>query len=165
VKQKVPSITCLIAGQGPLLRDLQRTSIKLGIDKSVLFLGFREDVKEILPLLDIFVLPSLWEGLPVSIMEAMAMGRPVIATDVGGCAELVLDGVTGLLVSPKDADALSKAIVSLLQDKERAGKMGLEGQERIKLFTAEEMVRKTEALYEHLLKEKTKKKEFSVSPR
>ncbi|MBI5050449.1 MAG: glycosyltransferase family 4 protein [Nitrospirae bacterium] len=101
---------------------------------------------------DIFALSSLSEGMPVSIMEAMASGLPVVSTDVGGVSELVMDGETGFLVPPKNPDALAEKIKALMDDKALREKMGMNGQERInETFTLERMVAKTEELYKSLV--------------
>jgi glycosyltransferase involved in cell wall biosynthesis len=94
------------------------------------------------------VLSSVREGLPVTALEAMRAGRPVIATEAGGCAEAVEDGVTGRIVPMRDAPALARALAEVLGDPDRASRMGRAGQERwAARFTAERMVRETEALY------------------
>ena len=102
-----------------------------GLDSSVTFAGFRDDVHELLGLLDLFVLPSYREGLPRSVLEAMAMELPVVATQIRGCREAVADEVTGLLVPSKDADALARAISRILSDQELAARFGKAGRERV----------------------------------
>ena len=104
--------------------------------------------------MDVFVLPSLSEGMGLSIMEAMAAGLPVVATEVGGVPELVVDGRTGLLVPPKDPDALAEAILECIREKGRAEEMGRRGRERVRApFPLSRMIREHEALYEELLEE------------
>ena len=106
-------------------------------------------------IMDVFVLPSHREGLPRTLMEASAMGKPVVATAIRGCREVVKDGDTGILVPVKDADALAGAILSLLQDDARARAMGLAGRRRAEeLFDERKVFQRVEAEYERLLKEK-----------
>ena len=109
VSSEVPRTAFVIAGGGVLEETLRKMAKDLGLD--VRFLGPRKDVPLVLSALDVFVLPSLSEGMGLSIMEAMAAGLPVVATEVGGVPELVVDGRTGILVPPKDPDALAEAIL------------------------------------------------------
>ncbi len=114
----------LIVGDGPLRQDLQSQASALGIEKHVRFLGWRFDLEKIYADLDIGVASSLNEGTPVSLIEAMAAGKAVVATKVGGVSDVVEDGVTGLLVPPKDPEVLADAIQRLLKDaglRERLG--------------------------------------------
>ena len=124
----------------------------LGIAGRVHLLGDRIDVPDLLAGMDLFVLPSRWEGLSVSIMEAMAAGLAVVATDVGGTAELVVNGETGLLVPPADVQALARAVTQLLQDESGADRMGRLGRRRVlSKFTHARMVEQVESLYVSLL--------------
>jgi glycosyltransferase involved in cell wall biosynthesis len=155
LKENMPSVSFLLVGDGALKSLMEEKAHSLGLSDSVIFTGIRRDVPEILALLDVFVLPSLWEGLPIALLEAMAAGLPVVATRVGGVPEVVVDGVTGLLVPPRDPEAFSKAILKLLQDPDLRQKMGQAGRERVmEHFSAERMVQDTEALYQQLLSEK-----------
>lgn len=106
----------LFVGDGPLLKDLQRLAAQLGLTPVVWFAGARRDVPELLHLMDVFVLPSLGEGLSNTVLEAMSSGLPVIATAVGGNVELVRDGVNGTLFPVGDSGALSRALADLLRD-------------------------------------------------
>ena len=102
--------------------------------------------------LDVFVLPSLWEGFGLVLVEAMAAGRPVVASAVGPIPEIVVDGVTGLLVPPGDPAALAEAIIRVLQDPELASAMGRAGRARVEReLRVDTMVARTEALYDELL--------------
>ncbi|MFQ5422286.1 MAG: glycosyltransferase, partial [Anaerolineae bacterium] len=105
--------------------------------------------------LDLFVLPSLWEGLSIVLLEAMAAGRPIVATAVGGTPELLQDGETGLLVPPADPVALGTAVNRLLADRAKAQQLGAAGRARmLRHFTVDQMVRQIEQLYEEVLGER-----------
>jgi len=146
-------ITILI-GEGKIRKKLERYVIQKKLESKILFLGSQTDISNILAISDMFVLASLWEGLPVSIMEAMASGLPVVATDVGGVSEIVVNNETGLLMPPQDSEAIAKAILAILFDPCRAKNMGKMGRERIKgNFTVEKMVKETEDLYEEIIRE------------
>lgn len=148
----VPDVLFLIAGDGPERARLEAEAEALGVAERVRFLGRREDVPELLAACDVFVLPSLFEGLPVSVLEAMAAGRPVVATSVPGTAEAVADGETGILVSPSDPELLARAIRQVTADPAMARRMGDAGRTRVRrLFSADEMGRKLDSLYQELL--------------
>ncbi len=121
---QVPEALFAVAGDGPERAALEAKVEACGLRGRVVFLGHRRDVPELLASCDAFVLPSLYEGLPVSVLEAMAAGRPVIATRIGGTDEAVKDGVTGLLVPPADPAALAQAIHRLLTDLGLARRLG-----------------------------------------
>jgi glycosyltransferase involved in cell wall biosynthesis len=113
----------------------------------------RRDISHLLAACDVFVLASLYEGLPLSVLEAMAAGKPVVATRVGGVEEAIVDGATGLLVRSGNAGELAAAIRWILADPQRARAMGEAGRERVnRHFTADRMVSKTVDLYEQLWK-------------
>jgi glycosyltransferase involved in cell wall biosynthesis len=142
----------LIAGDGSLRADLHELTVRLGLQDDVEFLGFVTDISRFFAAIDIFVLPSLNEGLGLSVLEAMASGKPVVASRVGGVVDAVLDSVTGFLVSPGDVEAISGAIRKLVQDQSLARTMGERGAERVREnFTMEQMAEKNEAYYYALL--------------
>jgi len=142
----------LIIGDGPLRTELAENISQNGLNGQILLAGVRVNISEILPLLDIFVLPSLREGFPISILEAMAAGLPVVASDVGGCRESLVDGVTGFLSEPGDPDMLADLLSELLADSARRLSMGKAAQERVRShFSVEGMVRATERLYDSLV--------------
>jgi glycosyltransferase involved in cell wall biosynthesis len=129
--------------------DLDRQARDLGVDDIVYFLGFREDVPRILASLDLFVLSSHLEGMGSSLLDAMASRLPIVATRTGGIPEVVSDGQTGLLVPPRDPDALARAILTLYNDRELAGRMAERGFEVVnEKFSAEAMAWKVIDLYE-----------------
>ncbi len=137
----------LVAGDGKLLETLRERSAQMGLDDLVTFLGMRRDIDMLLKGADIYVLTSKYEGLSISILEAMASGLPVVATDVGGNWELVDQGVTGLLSPSGDALAVAKNIHSLLCDHEARARMSAATREKVGRFSQEEAARLHRALY------------------
>jgi glycosyltransferase involved in cell wall biosynthesis len=122
----------LLAGAGPTRAELEAQVARLGLAQHVTFLGLvsRTDLSALLARTDVVVLPSYWEGLPVSLIEALSAGKAIVASRVGGNPELVADGVNGLLVPPGDAPALAQALLSLFSDPERVRRMGQASRER-----------------------------------
>lgn len=114
----------LIVGDGSLRQELEKAAKGLGLSKNVIFTGLRQDIPEILKIVDMIVLTSLNEGMGISLLEAQASAKPVVATRVGGVPEAVLEGVTGILVPPADPGALASAIKSLIEDRSKAIEMG-----------------------------------------
>lgn len=152
---RVPQATFVLAGDGPERRALETQVAELGLGERVIFLGHRQDIPHLLAGCDLFVLPSLFEGLPLSILEAMAAGKPVIATAVGGTGEAVTHGVTGLLVPASDPAALAEAIQTLLADPSRARRLAAAGQVRVQQeFSAETMVQRVTHIYTEILAER-----------
>ena len=153
VVDKIPDAKFLVIGNGPLEEELKEMSNRLGVSKNVLFLGWRQDIKDLLKIIDVVVLPSLWEGLPVSILEAMALSKPVVATNIKGNNELVVHGETGYLVEPGNPEEISSYVLKLLNDQPLAKKMGRLGYSRVKeKFALNKIVEQTSSLYENLLK-------------
>jgi glycosyltransferase involved in cell wall biosynthesis len=141
-----------VAGEGSLRRSLQKTATRLGVKDEVQFQGFVSDMPAFLSQVDILVLPSLFEGFGVSVLEAMAAGKAVIASRVGGLEELVTDTVTGLLVAPRDVDGLARAIAKLAGDRKLLREMGRKGRARLQAnFTIERMAEQNEDYYYGLL--------------
>lgn len=126
-----PDVHFILIGDGPLREDLSKLASSLNVNSSVCFLGFRNDIPELLQNLDLFVLPSLYEGLPNVVLEAMASGLPVIATAVDGTPEAVLNGETGMLVPACQSEALSTAINAILSDPQKMKNMGKAGRKRV----------------------------------
>jgi glycosyltransferase involved in cell wall biosynthesis len=127
---QVPDATFVLAGDGPLRSDLETRARELGVADRCIFLGHRSDVPALLAAADLFLLPSLFEGLPVSVVEAMVAGRPVIATAIGGTDEAIIHEVTGLLVPTRDPAALASAIGRLKGDPALASRLAAAGRER-----------------------------------
>ena len=144
-----PQLCCVFVGEGELQDALKRMAIDLGVERACRFVGVREDIADILAAADLFVLPSLSEGFPFVLLEALAMGRPVVASRVNGVPELIEDHKTGLLVPPRDPQALARAIRDMLSDQTAASKMGAAGravvQERL---TVDRMVANTTAIFD-----------------
>jgi glycosyltransferase involved in cell wall biosynthesis len=149
---RVSGVHFVLAGDGQERRALEAHVRELGIERRVTFLGFRDDVPRLMQCSDVVVLPSLFEGLPVSILEAMAASVPVVATAIGGTDEAVVDGVTGLLVPPRDAHALAAAIDRVVSDRRLAGALADAAAVRVaELFGVERLVAGVEAVYDGLL--------------
>lgn len=146
-----------LVGDGELKSDIEKLVAEKGLQSYVSFLGIRADVAEILGQCDVFVLTSDWEGFGLVVAEAMAAGRPVIATAVGGVPELVIDGETGILVPPQDTQALAQAILKLATNPEIGQQMGRRGQMRArKQFDIARTAREYESLYLRILDKKVK---------
>lgn len=146
-----PKAKFLIVGDGELRQELEKQTVHLGIERYVLFTGLRKDVPEILKCLDVFVLASTHEAMGRVLVEAMASGLPVVATNVGGVPEVVEQGVTGFLVPPASPACLADAIIHLLRDKNLAKKMGERGKIQAANFSAERMVERIINTYLSLL--------------
>lgn len=159
VSKVYPKVKFLLVGIGELRNELKDFAKRLDITSKIIFAGFAQDIPSALSLLDIFVLPSLDEGLGIAILEAMACGLPVIATNVGGIPELVKDGETGLLVAPRSSSALASAIIRLLADKEYATTLREAGKKRAKQFSSKIMVEKIEEIYDYYVDLKMSKLE------
>lgn len=124
VLQSRPDVCFALVGEGPLRSELEARARELGITRNVVFAGLRADTPDILGVCDIFVMSSLWEGMPLALLEAMAAGCAIVATSVGGVGQLVVDGVTGLLVPPADPHALAGAILRCAEDPAFARRLG-----------------------------------------
>jgi len=148
IREGIPAVKVVIAGGGPLASKLASAVRRLRIGESASLLGEREDAREVLAAADVFVLPSLWEGLPYVLVEAAALGKPIVASDIDGVREVVRSGETGVLVPPRDPGSLAAALILLLMDQDLAGKLGERARRDIPSdFALERMVRETEALY------------------
>lgn len=151
VVRQVPDARFVIAGEGELRSALERQIKERHLEKHVMLAGFRPDVLSVHKAFDIFVMSSVTEGLGTSLLDAMACGRPVVATTAGGIPEVVVDGETGLLVPPRDHEAMADAIVRLLTDPALRQTLGDAGLARVRSrFSAERMVRETLRVYERV---------------
>lgn len=151
IVRAVPDARVVILGEGDLRDELTRMIHELGLERHVLLPGFRPDVLSLLKGVDLFVMPSITEGLGTSILDAMACSKAVVASAVGGIPEVVETGITGLLVPPRDASALGSAIVRLLRDPALTGRLAQAGRASVeRRFTADRMVEDTLDVYRRL---------------
>lgn len=152
--KEYPEMQLWLVGDGPLRPEMEGLVKEKGLDGKIFFLGIRDDVSALLGAADIFVFPSDWEGVPLTVLEAMSANKPVIATAVGGVPELIEDGISGILVPPRNPEALANVVLCLAKDPELRQKMGKAGQERaVAMFDISRTAREYEALYLKLLKE------------
>jgi len=143
-----PGVKVVVVGGGPLERKFRRALERGGLGRTVVLLGERADAADLMELFDVFVLPSLWEGLPLVLAEAAARGKPVVAADIDGVREVIRNGETGLLVPPKDPEALAAAVDRLLGDPALAGGLAARAQAEIPpRFTLDRMAAGHAALY------------------
>jgi glycosyltransferase involved in cell wall biosynthesis len=154
LRDEFPHVRVEIAGSGPQRPDLEQTSARLGLTGHVKFLGWIDDLHSVLPRWDVFVMPSLEEGFPIAALEAMAAGLPVVASSVGGVPELVVDGKTGWLVPPGDAEALAARLRLLLRSPEERLTMGAKARARVRdHFSLAQMTENFGKLYDELVGE------------
>lgn len=158
VWQSHPEIKLVFVGKGELEDELRTETFRMGVSERVTFLGWRDDIPEIMHALDIFVLPSLNEGMGRVLVEAMAAGKPIVASRVGGIPDLVKHGQNGFLVGPGDIEGLSLAIRKLLIDKKMRDEMGRRGRTMALDFGVEKMVEKIDELYSSLYQRRQLKK-------
>ncbi len=151
VMESVPGTKLLIAGDGPLRSGLEQAARVLGISDKVVFAGVRKDIPRVLSIIDIFVLPSLVEGMPIALLEAMASGKCIIASETGDIPKLIINGQTGILVKPGDTDGLHKAMVSLLNDESLSVLLaGNAYRKVVNEYSSENMSREYTSLYSKL---------------
>ena len=152
VLNEFPLSKVLIVGEGPLREVLEAMARRMKIEKHLVFTGFRSDIKEILSAVDILVVPSVLEGFPMITLEGMAMAKPIIATKIEGIKEQIVDETSGILIPPRDPNAITNAIIRLGEDKNFAQNLGLGARRRVEEhFTVEKMVGETERVYFSLL--------------
>ncbi len=148
IKAQVPRLQLVLIGIGPEEKALRQLAEERDASDVVRFAGYRSDARRFMSALDVLALPSRDEANPLSLLEAMACRKPVVAARVGGVPEVVVDGVTGLLVPPENVPALAEAVVRLLKDPERMKAMGEAGRERVQIhFSEDAMLEKTASLY------------------
>jgi len=148
-----PHIVLLIVGRGEEEKKLKSKVKEMKLENNVIFLGFQKDPLPIIASLNVFVLSSLWEGLPNALLEAQALGIPAVVTDVGGNREIVKKGETGIIVPPGDSLILAQAILELLKNSDLREQMGNKAKKVIDIFTIEKMVQEHEKLYQKLCNE------------
>jgi glycosyltransferase involved in cell wall biosynthesis len=144
------SVRFAVVGRGPLEAELREQHARLGLGDRFTFVGFRPDAVRVMSAFDVFCLPSRHEGLPVVLMEALALGLPVVATRVGGVAELVTDGEDAVLVPPAQPDRLAEALLALARDPQRRAAMAEHARRRSETFDALASVRTIEAVYREI---------------
>lgn len=146
---KFPDVKFLFAGDGIMRTSLENQVHELGLDDYFQFPGFRNDIRDLIRTFDLFILPSLYEGLPNAVLEAMASGKPVVASAVNGIKEAIIHGVNGLLVPPGDSEALAHAIIRLLEDRKLAAQLGSAARKHVvEHFSLDREVKAFESLYD-----------------
>jgi glycosyltransferase involved in cell wall biosynthesis len=151
VKREVPAVRLVIVGQGPMERELRGLSSDLGLDGTVVFAGFRQDAQRVASAFDVFALSSEHEGLSIALIEAMALGRPVVVTDADGLVEVVQDGVEGYVVPASRPDALASRIAHLLADPGLRARMGEAARVRSADFDIRTAIHRVESVYAEVL--------------
>jgi glycosyltransferase involved in cell wall biosynthesis len=151
ILRRCPAAHVVLVGDGELRQALTERTRRLGVDSCVIFTGYREDISALIAGMDVFVLPSLNEGMGRVLVMAMALGKPIVATRVGGVPELLANGEAGLLVPPADPRALADAICTLLADPVRAKTLGAAGLRRAPLYSTRVMIESLEKLYREVL--------------
>ncbi len=151
VNSLCPQIYFVIVGDGPLKEELISLRKQLSLDHRVLFLGAQTDIENIIQMFDIFVQPSLWEGLPISIMESMAAMIPVITTDIPGCNYLIKNYLNGILVPASDSEALSKAIIELFKSKDLRDDIAQRGLVTLSNFDIRNIAQQYSRIYSTLI--------------
>lgn len=142
----------LVVGEGSLRKKLEKRAKELGLKDRITFLGWREDILKIIAFLDILVQPSLNEAIGRVLLEAQGLGIPVVATSVGGIPEIVRDGVTGILVPPKDSERLAEAVSGLLLDEEKRSGMSRKSKEWVdEKFSAQRMLKDIDTIYQEIV--------------
>lgn len=154
VLKEIGKVKFIFVGDGEERNRIERIIKKLRIEKNIIFTGVYPEVLDIIGLCDLIVLPSLNEGLPLSILEAMALAKPIVATSIGGVPEVLENGKTGVLVPPRDSDALARAILYVLKDPNLGLEMGKRSRIRLEnLFSFKNIVKEIENLYLGFIKE------------
>jgi glycosyltransferase involved in cell wall biosynthesis len=148
VKEKVPHSKFIMIGDGELKESLITLAKRLGVFQDIIFTGYRDDAVSLMSILDVFVLPSLCEGMPYTVLEAMALRIPVVTTNIFGNREIIIDRESGFLIPPRNSEALAEAVIDLLNSKEKALAIGKNGFDRVKrFFSAKKMAENIEQSY------------------
>jgi glycosyltransferase involved in cell wall biosynthesis len=152
ILSKRPDVLFVIVGDGPLRQELERTAHGLGISTSVIFTGFREDVLDVVNAFDIFLLSSAHEGIPMAVLEAMALGKPVVSTAVGGMVEIIENNASGLLVDAGSQEAMADRCLTLLENRELRSRIERGAEKRIQQeFSIDEQRSRVLRLYEEVV--------------
>jgi glycosyltransferase involved in cell wall biosynthesis len=150
VTKSYPKVQFLIVGDGPLQPECERLINELNLKEKFFLLGFRDDVDRILPVLTITAMSSLWEGLPLAFLESMSAGKPIVANNVDGASDVLIDGETGFLVTPHQPSEMAERILLLLNNETLCHEMGHVAQQRSNCFSVQRMVGQIESLYKEL---------------
>ncbi|HNV87316.1 MAG TPA: glycosyltransferase [Candidatus Omnitrophota bacterium] len=157
VLKKRPDARFLFIGGGPLLGEMKQKAEAVSPEGGIIFTGYRSDIPDLIAAMDVFVLASLIEGFPNALLEAMAMGTPVVATETGGIPELVRSGVDGVLVPPKNGERLAETVLTCLNDQQMAQKLGENARNKITNdFSLKRMLDQYEEFYQSLLSQCSK---------
>jgi glycosyltransferase involved in cell wall biosynthesis len=155
LKEEFPNISVLIVGEGPLRKTLESKIKSSKLEDNVTLLGPRRDIPDLLALSDVYVMPSLFEGLPITLLEAMAAGKPIVTTEVDGIHGVLRNKIEGLLVPPMDKASLARALSSLLSNKSLASSLASSAQTKVRAdFNIADHVRRIEDIYLTQAKEK-----------
>lgn len=148
----IPEVKVLFIGDGPLKHELEHLARQCGVEETIVFTGFRSDIKEVLSAVDVLAVPSLREGFPMITLEAMAMAKPIVATEIKGMDEQILDMKTGLSIPPADTDSLGSAIIRLLDNKDLARSLGQNAREYVAAnFSLDRTLQETQDVYQTIL--------------
>ncbi len=148
IKKSFPAVKFILVGDGILRKMIENEILRANLQNNVILTGWRKDISAILSSIDIFALTSLWEGMPITVLEAMCCAKPVVATDTGGIREIVIDGYNGFLVNPKDIQTMSQKLLLLLGSKELREKMGSLGRKHLgSKFNLQSMIQANQDLY------------------
>jgi glycosyltransferase involved in cell wall biosynthesis len=150
VRREIPDVRFVLVGVGPLEAAVREEAARLGVTDSMIFAGFRNDVPRVVSSCDVFTLASRYEGLSIALMEAMALGRPVVVTSAGGLPEIVSDGVDGLVVPPGDVQELARGLITVLRDQPLRERLGHAAHLRASGFDIRKTVARVEQVYEEL---------------
>lgn len=152
ISKEFPNIKFLLVGDGVLRKQIEKLILKLGLQNKIILTGWRRDIPEILSISDCLVLTSLWEGLPIVVLEAMAAARPAIATNTGGVKEVVIEDKTGFLVNRRDMERMSEKVVTLLKDEALKKELGEAARRSLGFeFDFENVLKKNQSLYDKLI--------------
>ena len=158
IVREFPQVRFVLVGDGERRKEFERQVAELALERNFLFLGRRRDVPEILASCDIAVLPSTAEGMPNAVLEYMAAGLPTVASNVGGVADIITEGVTGFLVPPQNTESLEAALLRLLRDSDLASKVAQSGREHVRQnFSFDRLISEVDKLYSQLLQRRQKK--------
>ncbi len=155
ISRALPDVKFVLAGDGVLRKKIEKLISDNKLQRKFFLMGWRRDIPEILSAIDVFVLTSLWEGLPISVLEAMASSKPVVSTDTGGIREVISDGRNGFLFARHDMETMSDRVVALLRNEGLRRKIGIDAKNSLRDgYCLENMVRDTENLYCRFIPEK-----------